>query len=212
MSTVNIKPKKSKIMQKRNFLFLAVSSALAVVSLSQARAAVNNFAEVPFYLQGKTTTTKAYSVKPNVTLYIDDSISMSASVSQRCQFDRWTCQSLNPFNNRCAYWGSIWSLQHKEYDVVRKNTDPLVVIEDDPSQPVEKHTATYYRCLPYTRMDAVKRALNSVIDKYSDKFYFALQPMDEWLRYEKDPNKPNGFPLRRISFNKFYDTSKPEEY
>ncbi len=212
MSTVNIKPKKSKIMQKRNFLFLAVSSALAVVSLSQARAAANNFAEVPFYLQGKTTTTKAYSVKPNVTLYIDDSISMSASVSQRCQFDRWTCQSLNPFNNRCAYWGSIWSLQHKEYDVVRKNTDPLVVIEDDPSQPVEKHTATYYRCLPYTRMDAVKRALNSVIDKYSDKFYFALQPMDEWLRYEKDPNKPNGFPLRRISFNKFYDTSKPEEY
>ncbi|MCO6514381.1 MAG: hypothetical protein J6589_07930, partial [Snodgrassella sp.] len=212
MSTVNIKPKKSKIMQKRNFLFLAVSSALAVVSLSQARAAANNFAEVPFYLQGKTTTTKAYSVKPNVTLYIDDSISMSASVSQRCQFDRWTCQSLNPFNNRCAYWGSIWSLQHKEYDVVRKNTDPLVVIEDDPSQPVEKHTATYYRCLPYTRMDAVKRALNSVIDKYSDKFYFALQPMDEWLRHEKDPNKPNGFPLRRISFNKFYDTSKPEEY
>ncbi|MCO6518921.1 MAG: hypothetical protein J6585_08170, partial [Snodgrassella sp.] len=212
MSTVNIKPKKSKIMQKRNFLFLAVSSALAVVSLSQARAAANNFAEVPFHLQGKTTTTKAYSVKPNVTLYIDDSGSMSAAVAQRCPVVHiYTCQRLNPFNKRCAVWGPV-SVHNKE--VVIKQGAPLIVTEDDPSQPVEKHIRTFYLyCrVDYTRMDAVKRALNSVVDKYRDKFYFALQPMDDWLKFEKDPDKPGGFPLRRISFNKFYDASKPEEY
>ncbi|PIT48987.1 hypothetical protein BHC48_08940 [Snodgrassella communis] len=89
------------------------------------------------------------------------------------------------------------------------------MIKDDPKEPVlEKHTLTYYLGCRYdgvTRLDAVKRALNSVVDKYRDKFYFALQPMNGWLRYEKDPNRP-GFVLRRISFNKFYDTSKPEEY
>jgi type IV pilus assembly protein PilY1 len=209
MNTANIKSKKSKIMQKRNFLFLAVSSALAVVSLSQARAAANKFAEVPFYLQGKTTTTTAYSIKPNITLYIDDSGSMSSAVAQRCPIVHiYTCQRLNPFNKRCAVWGPV-SVYNKE--VVIKQGAPLIVTEDDPSQPVEKHIRTYYLgCrVDYTRMDAVKRALNSVVDKYRDKFYFALQPMDGWLRYEKDPN---GSGLRRISYNKFYDTSKPEEY
>lgn len=120
----------------------------------------------------------------------------------------YTCQRLNPFNKRCAVWGPV-SVYNKE--VVIKQGAPLIVTEDDPSQPVEKHTVTYYLgCrVDYTRMDAVKRALNSVVDKYRDKFYFALQPMDGWLRYEKDPNGPS---LRRISYNKFYDTSKPEEY
>ncbi|WP_100150895.1 PilC/PilY family type IV pilus protein [Snodgrassella communis] len=212
MSTVNIKPKKSKIMQKRNSLFLAVSSALAVVSLSQARAAVNNFAEVPFYLQGKTTTTKAYNVKPNVALYIDDSGSMVTNLTLKCPIvHTYTCKRLFP-NNMCAYWGSA-VVSNKEVSL--KWGEPQTVIKDDPKEPVlEKHTLTYYLGCRYdgvTRLDAVKRALNSVVDKYRDKFYFALQPMNGWLRYEKDPNRP-GFVLRRISFNKFYDTSKPEEY
>ncbi|MCO6507906.1 MAG: hypothetical protein J6578_03825 [Snodgrassella sp.] len=211
MSTVNIKPKKSKIMQKRNFLFLAVSSALAVVSLSQARAAVNNFAEVPFYLQGKTTTTKAYNVKPNVALYIDDSGSMVTNLTLKCPVvHTYTCQSLFP-NHMCANWGRA-VVSNKEVSL--KWGEPQTVIKDDPKElSPEKHTITYYLGCRYdgvTRLDAVKNALNSVIDKYSDKFYFALQPMNGWLRYEADPNRP-GF-LRRISFNKFYDTSKPEEY
>ncbi|WMY92044.1 PilC/PilY family type IV pilus protein [Snodgrassella communis] len=209
MSIANIKPKKSKIMQKGNFLFLAVSNALAVVSSPQAGAATNDFAEVPLHLQGKVTTTKAYSVKPNVTLYIDDSGSMSDAVAQRCPIVHvYTCRRLNPFNNRCAAWGPV-SVYNK--DVVIKQGAPLVVTEDDPSQPVEKHTVTYYLgCrVDYTRMDAVKRALNSVVDKYRNKFYFALQPMDKWLRTE---NNPNGIGVRYINYNKFYDTSKPEEY
>lgn len=208
MSTVNIKSKKRKIMQKRNFLFLAVSSALAVVSLSQAGAAVNEFADIPLYLQGKVTTTKAYSIKPNVTFYIDDSGSMTEQVSKKCMAHYYTCRRLSHFNKKCVDWGPV-SI-HNKYDIILGRDDPTYINEDDPRKPVGKHTITHYYCLTHhTRMDAVVNALNNVIDKHHDKFYFALQPMNHWLTTERNPN---GIGTHYTNYNKFYDTSKPEEY
>ena len=73
-------------------LFSIITLTFNIFTIHPALAAADIFADVPLHLQSKATTISAYSVKPNITLYIDDSGSMSMNIvpmSYKCRVSHW---------------------------------------------------------------------------------------------------------------------------
>lgn len=204
----------------KRIIFKAVAGALSLIML-QTQAASNIFADVPLRLQSKSTTTTAYNIKPNITLYIDDSGSMGDSIGYKCQYRTYTCQRLNPNTKKCSNWGptSGWS---GENNMVTGFPDLARLDEqiDDPSLPVNEHKWTFYGyCKAIgidgdkrtTKMMMVQRVLSDIVDTNKNEFYFSLQPMNNWSDAEKNPN--GSYPAYITpDYNKFYDTSELKDY
>ena len=77
--------KKSGIEKK--LLCRAIIGALSVLPLT-LQAETNIFADMPFQFQKKNLTTTAFSIKPNITLYIDNSASMNERTIYYCNYDK----------------------------------------------------------------------------------------------------------------------------
>lgn len=127
-------------------------------AIPSALAAANIFADIPLHLQSKSITTSSYSVKPNVTFYIDDSGSMSMNIvpiTYKCRVSKWIP---NP-DGKGGKWPPFGSY---EYGFTKK----------------PKNTSEVrYSCDTYRRIDSVKEVLTDIIKKYHDDMYFAFRPM-----------------------------------
>ena len=156
------KNKKDKFIKGRKALFSAVTAALSILPVYQVQAANNSladiFADIPLHLQNSTTEETAYSVKPNITLLIDESSSMKKEIpgnSIKCRKRRLIV------NNRGRYDWTHWGPW--EYDHFTE-------------QPADTATEKY-QCKPYNRLDGVKDVLTKIISDYRDNMYFAYRPL-----------------------------------
>ncbi|MGE9548534.1 PilC/PilY family type IV pilus protein [Snodgrassella sp. CS2] len=204
----------------KRIIFKAVAGALSLIML-QTQAASNIFADVPLRLQSKSTTTTAYNIKPNITLYIDDSGSMSYPIGYECQYYTYTCKSLNPRTKQCANWGlpSSWSGKNNTVSGI-PDLGNLVDTIDDPDLPVDQHKQIHYGICnaigidgdkTTSKMTLVQRVLSDIVDTNKNEFYFSLQPMNNWADAERNPN--GSYPAFIIpDYNKFYDTSELKDY
>ena len=152
---------------------------LSLLSYSTVSASANIFANIPLHLQSKSITTSSYSVKPNITFYIDDSGSMSMNIvpiTYKCRVSKWVP---NP-DGKGGYWPPFAGYEYG-FNVKPKNTSEV-----------------RYSCDTYRRIDSVKEVLTDIINNYHDDMYFAFRPMCGTGDQKK--------------FNKFYDTSDPDNY
>lgn len=156
-------------------IFMYLSTFLA----SSAMAKADIFADIPLHLQSKATTFSAYNVKPNVTLYIDDSGSMSMNIVPmiyKCRVSHWIP---NPKGNG-GKWEPFGPYQYG-FDVIPKNTKEI-----------------RYSCNTYRRIDSVKEVLTDIITNYHDDMYFAFRPMcgtGDQKKYNQfyDTSKPQNY-------------------
>lgn len=139
-------------------LFSIITLTFNIFTIHPALAAADIFADIPLHLQSKATTISAYSVKPNITLYIDDSGSMSMNIvpmSYKCRISHWIP---NPSGNG-GKWEPYGSYQYG-FDTIPKNTKEI-----------------RYSCNTYRRIDSVKEVLTDIITNYHNDMYFAFRPM-----------------------------------
>lgn len=220
---MNCKDKDFKASSGKKILSKAIAGIFGLFIL-QAQAANNIFADIPLHLQSKTTTTSAFNIKPNITLYVDDSGSMNDPMGYSCQYYTYTCKHISPVSKMCDNWGapSPWSGENDMVDGIPDLTYPYDFI-DGPDLPLEQRKHIYYppgSCKrttgedgqPINKMTMVRQVLNKILDENKDHFYFSLQPMTHHTFTEPDPTKPNGLPWKQPDFNRFYDTSTKEGY
>ena len=179
--------------------------------------AANNFANTPPHLQSKSVSTIGYSVKPNITFFIDDSGSMISGADGMCYYRILSCEvkdkpELGYFKD-CLRW---------EYNVpFSADRVPYLSISDPPfshNDPPEKIKKVQYANCTFTRsrMQVVTDVLKKLVDTYRNDFYFSLQPLnnfcnsywveDQYGIYRQYCKPP--FP----KFNKFYETSENKDY
>ena len=163
------KNKKDKFIKGRKALFSAVTAALSILPVYQVQAANNSladiFADIPLHLQNSTTEETAYSVKPNITLLIDESSSMRKEIpgnSIKCKKRYLIVNKHGRYD--WTHWGP-W-----EYDHFTE-------------QPADTDTVKY-KCDSYNRLDGIKDVLNKIISDYRDHMYFAYRPL--YNKIEKD--------------------------
>ena len=139
-------------------LCCTVLGFLNLFVIPSALAAANIFADIPLHLQSKSITTSSYSVKPNITLYIDDSGSMSMNIvpiTYKCRVSRWIPNPNGKGGSWPPYGGYEYGFNEKP-----KNTSEV-----------------RYSCNTYRRIDAVKEVLTDIIKNYHNDMYFAFRPM-----------------------------------
>ncbi|PIT15347.1 PilC/PilY family type IV pilus protein [Snodgrassella alvi] len=174
--------KKDKFFKRQKILFSAVIAALTTSPALPALAQANIFADIPLHLQNSSTITKAYSVKPNVTLFIDDSASMrekikAGQITYKCKHRKSIRKNAK---GKTVAW-SPWSEYQYGYEGKPANTNDI-----------------RYYCRPYRKIDGVKDVLLNIVTNYHDNMYFAFHPLHSG---GVDPR-----------YNTFYDTSNPTEY
>ncbi|WP_275415199.1 PilC/PilY family type IV pilus protein [Snodgrassella gandavensis] len=177
-----VKNKKGKFLKGQKILFSAVTAALSAFPALPALAEVNIFADTPLYLQNSLTITTAYSVKPNITLFIDDSVSMNRRFIEGK--DTFKCRSRTSIRKnargRTVAW-SPWSKYQYGLHEIPANTDDI-----------------QYRCREHRKVDGVKDVLLNILANYHNNMYFAFHPLHE-----------GGIDPR---YNTFYDTSDSTQY
>ena len=175
---------------------IAVCSALGLLGLNMT-ANANQFADIPLHLQSRAERVLGYSVKSNVTFYIDDSNSMNYTIKDEdkkvrvCKQQTIPCLSLNT-NKKCAQWDTAsnndWSLYY-----VNHNTESEEEIADDPNDSLEKHLIQrfgYCFITKNSKLWNVKNTMATLVSKYQNDFYFSFQPLNN----------------NDLIFNNFYDT------
>ena len=175
---------------------IAVCSALGLLGLNMT-ANANQFADIPLHLQSRAERVLGYSVKSNVTFYIDDSGSMNQTVKgddrkvRVCKQQTIPCLSLNT-NKKCAQWDTAsnndWTLYY-----VKHNAESGEEITDDPSKPLEEHLIQrfdYCFITKNSKLWNVKNTMATLVSKYQKDFYFSFQPLNN----------------NHLIFNKFFDT------
>jgi type IV pilus assembly protein PilY1 len=216
---IDHKDANSKVGNSKKILSKAIVSIFAVL-IFQAQAANNIFANIPLHLQSKSTTTTAFSIKPNIAFYIDDSGSMNDPMGYSCRYRTSTCRRLNSSTKKCANWEpySPWSAENDRVDGI-PDLGNLRDLIDDPDLPVEQHKRIDYGYCKRTtgedgktlnKMTMVQHVLSDILDKYKNDFYFSLQPMTRLDPLERDPKNPNN--RIRPDYNRFYDTSTNDGY
>ncbi|NUE67212.1 PilC/PilY family type IV pilus protein [Snodgrassella sp. ESL0253] len=150
---------KNNKFKRQKILFSAVIAALSTFPALPALAQANIFADIPLHLQNSSTITKAYSVKPNVTFFIDDSASMRERLKSghiyRC---RHRTSIRKNARGRTVAW-SPWS-EYRGYESRPTNTDDI-----------------RYYCRPYRKIDGVKDVLLDIVANHHDNMYFAFHPL-----------------------------------
>ena len=158
------KNKKDKFTKGRKALFSAVTAALSVLPVYQAQAAdkslANIFADIPLHLQNSSTTKTAYSVKPNITLLIDE----SGSMHEKLQTKEVKCRHRNSIGKNKKGKTTSWS-PWSEYEYIYPNGAPA------------SNNDTQYSCKQYRKIDGVKDVLLKIITQYRDNMYFAYRPL-----------------------------------
>ena len=158
------------------YLFLM---CLNLMFVDPVLAKADLFADIPLHLQSKATTFSAYSVKPNITLYIDDSGSMSMNIvpmTYKCRVSHWIPNA----SGSGGKWEPFGSYQYG-FDVIPKNTQDV-----------------RYSCTTYRRIDSVKEVLTDIITNYHNDMYFAFRPMcgtGDQKKYNQfyDTSKPENY-------------------
>ncbi|WP_239372538.1 PilC/PilY family type IV pilus protein [Snodgrassella gandavensis] len=155
-----VKNKKGKFLKGQKILFSAVTAALSAFPVLPALAEVNIFADIPLHLQSSSTTTKAYSVKPNVTFFIDDSASMREKIKgQQTYKCRHRTSIRKNANGRTVAWSPLSEYQYGYA-----------------SKPINNNDIRYY-CRPYKKIDGVKDVLLNIVENHHDNMYFAFHPL-----------------------------------
>lgn len=194
MNTAIKNNRKTRFPKGKKVLVSAVTGALGIFMAPYTYATANSFADTPLRLQQKSITQKAYSVKPNVAIFIDDSLSMGYTLTHNKPSKDpkkllYKCRKLRPKETERQlpkYWDShsgwIQDLTLEEANAIKSKGG--------------------YGCNPYTRFDPAKDILTTIITEYRDKMYFALRP----LHSEKD-----GSDQQKWS-NSFHETSISSEF
>lgn len=180
---------------------IAVCSALGLLGLNMT-ANANQFADIPLHLQSRAERVLGYSIKSNVTFYIDDSRSMDYTIKGEdrkvrvCKQQTIPCLSLNT-NKKCAQWDTAsnndWTLYYVNHDAESGEK-----IFDDPSKPLEEHLIQrfdYCFITKNSKLWNVKNTMATLVSKYQKDFYFSFQPLNN----------------DHLIFNKFYDTEDSEQ-
>ena len=194
MNTAIKNNRKTRFPKGKKILVSAVTGALGILMAPYTCATANSFADTPLRLQQKSITQSAYSVKPNVAIFVDDSLSMGYTLTHNKPSKDpkkllYKCRKLRPGekeNKLPKYWDShsgwIQDLTLEEAEAIKSKGG--------------------YGCNPYTRFDPAKDILITIINEYRDKMYFALRP----LHSEKD-----GSDQQKWS-NSFHETSDSSEF
>jgi type IV pilus assembly protein PilY1 len=180
------------------FLF----STIALLYYSQLSIA-RDLAQTPFYLQNISTEITGYTVKPNITLLVDDSGSMIANVSDekgpisKCRkYVIQVCKEKEaPLSTECKNWNPVhWT--HWVYPpehIIKNSISVPPVLPTDPANKITQ--VIYNECYNYTRMDVVRDILKDVVKTHRHNFNFVLQT------------------LNQTHFStKFFDTAIPANY
>ncbi|PIT56537.1 PilC/PilY family type IV pilus protein [Snodgrassella alvi] len=155
-----VKNKKDKFPKRQKTLFSAVTAALIVFPAWQVQAGANIFADTPLHLQNSSTITTAYGVKPNITLFIDDSASMTNKIKNGFSYRCRSRKSIrkNAKGNTIAW--TPWSNYEYGIENIPANTNDIE-----------------YRCRPDRKVDEVKAVLLSILANYHNDMYFAFHPL-----------------------------------
>ncbi|PIT58513.1 PilC/PilY family type IV pilus protein [Snodgrassella alvi] len=155
-----VENKKDKFLKRQKTLSSAVIAALIAFSAWQAQAKTNIFADIPLHLQKSSTITTAYGVKPNITLFIDDSASMREKIKEGYSYRCRNRKSIrkNAKGNTIAW--SPWSDYNYGIEKIPANTNDI-----------------QYRCRPDRKVDGVKAVLLKILENYHNDMYFAFHPL-----------------------------------
>jgi type IV pilus assembly protein PilY1 len=156
-----VENKKDKFLKRQKTLSSAVIAALIAFSAwQQAQAEANIFADIPLHLQKSSTITTAYGVKPNITLFIDDSASMVEKIKEGYSYRCRNRKSIRKnARGRTIAW-SPWSDYNYGIEEVPANTNDI-----------------QYRCRQDRKIDGVKAVLLNILANYHNDMYFALHPL-----------------------------------
>ncbi len=182
--------------------------------------AVNQFSDTPLHLQSQSIQTTGYSVKPNITFFIDDSGSMDTIIKRQCyaHYRKMTCITKIKY----TYLGKIyWSCRQWDTDpwsadevLVGSISGPTELSDNDSTIIDYKHPQN---CHSTTRMSTVNNILEQIINTYRNDFNYSVQPLNSHTEYDFRPNPITGVYERFVTnahpeYNQFYDTEKLQDY
>ena len=176
--------------RNRYFKFIIIN-LIALLYYSSSFAA-NNFANTPLYLQGKSVSTTGYSVKPNITFFIDDSGSMTTGADGMCHYRIIKCEKKPkpdddyPYYRNCEEWDTWENPGPWSDNKVPENSIPDPPFS--PDDPAEKITRIDYGKCTFTknRIQVVQGVLKKLVDTYRNDFYFSLQPLNNYCASKDD--------------------------
>lgn len=195
MNTAIKNNRKTIFPKGKKVLVSAVTGALGIFMAPYTYATANSFADTPFRLQQKSITQKAYSVKPNVAFFIDDSYSMGYTlVHDKPSADTYLykCTKLLKGDKLPRFWE-----KDREWKLALTFEEKEKLLAENKKNKQEKYACNYY-----VRFDPVKEILTTIVNDYRNNMYFALRP----LHSEKDK------PEEQEWSNSFHETSIPSEF
>jgi type IV pilus assembly protein PilY1 len=158
-----VENKKGKFLKRQKTLCAAVIAALIAFPAWQAQAEANIFADIPLHLKKSSTITTGYSVKPNITLLIDNSASMDEKIKQGTMYK---CRNRKSIRKNARGTTTAWS-PWSEYQYELKEI---------PSG--DRNEIRYY-CRKYDKIDGVRDVLLKVLANYHNDMYFAFRPLND---------------------------------
>ena len=192
MNTAIKNNRKTRFPKGKKILVSAVTGALGILMAPDTYATANSFADTPLRLQEKSITQEAYSVKPNVLLFIDDSGSMHYRL-------RNPDPSKKKYLYKCLYklgpreaFTDTWEAQ--------KGKDGKGWTSDLTYEEYREKVKQGYLCNKYRRIDPAKEILYDIVTDYHNDMYFAIHRLNNFSTSPKDWE------------NYFHDTENPKEY
>lgn len=192
MNTAIKNNRKTRFPKGKKILVSAVTGALGILMAPDTYATANSFADTPLRLQEKSITQEAYSVKPNVLLFIDDSGSMHYRL-------RNPDPSKTKYLYKCLYklgpreaFTDTWEAQ--------KGKDGKGWTSDLTYEEYREKVKQGYLCNKYRRIDPAKEILYDIVTDYHNDMYFAIHRLNNFSTSPKDWE------------NYFHDTENPKEY
>lgn len=175
---------------EKKLLCKAVIGALSLLPLT-IQAQTDFFADTPFPFQKKNLITTAFSIKPNILLYIDNSGSMTENTLYECSY-KTKIQKINK-NGSISI---VWSAYHPDKITVSSIGSPNAKLSPDGER-------KYGQChsLNVTKDKILRPILRDIVKEYRNNMYFALVPMNNSSESTADSK-----------FLKFYDTESDEDY
>lgn len=174
---------------EKKLLCKAVIGALSLLPLT-IQAQTDFFADTPFPFQKKNLITTAYSIKPNILLYIDNSGSMTENTLYECSY-KTKIQKVNK-NGSISI---VWSAYHPDKITVSSIGSPNAKLSPDGER-------KYGLChsLKVTKDKILRPILRDIVKEYRNNMYFALVPMN------------NSSGTTNSKYLQFYDTENDTVY